>query len=118
MVAAGLGGHPDLLQRFLQVDDDLALVCKGERDHGSDALVVDIGVAFVVHPVAMCLHRFEQGFGLVQIVEVGHYNFTMLNAKQILVSAIVLVSCVLNLTACGQTGPLYLPLPPAAAVAK
>ncbi|HPW85472.1 MAG TPA: lipoprotein, partial [Rhodoferax sp.] len=40
---------------------------------------------------------------------VGHYNFTMLKAKQILVSAIVLGAVVLNLAGCGQTGALYLP---------
>ncbi|NVO07558.1 MAG: lipoprotein [Rhodoferax sp.] len=38
----------------------------------------------------------------------------MLNAKQILVSAIVLACCALQLTGCGQTGPLYLPSPPGA----
>jgi predicted small lipoprotein YifL len=38
----------------------------------------------------------------------------MLNAKQILVSRIVLGCALLNLTACGQTGPLYLPTKPAA----
>jgi len=33
----------------------------------------------------------------------------MLNAKQILVSTIVLAASVSNLSACGQTGALYLP---------
>jgi predicted small lipoprotein YifL len=37
----------------------------------------------------------------------------MLNTKQILVSAIVLASSMLNLTACGQMGPLFLPAKPA-----
>ncbi|MDO8699365.1 MAG: lipoprotein, partial [Rhodoferax sp.] len=33
----------------------------------------------------------------------------MLITKQILVSALVLGACVLNLAGCGQTGALYLP---------
>jgi predicted small lipoprotein YifL len=37
----------------------------------------------------------------------------MLNAKQILISPIVLGCALLYLTACGQTGPLYLPAKPA-----
>ncbi|RFO97917.1 hypothetical protein DIC66_04095 [Rhodoferax lacus] len=42
----------------------------------------------------------------------------MLNANRILVSVLVLVVCVLNLTACGQTGPLYLPAPPVGTAPK
>jgi predicted small lipoprotein YifL len=37
------------------------------------------------------------------------YNFTMSKTKQILVIAMVLGFYGLNLTGCGQTGPLYLP---------
>jgi len=40
----------------------------------------------------------------------------MSNAKQILASVLVLAICGLNLSACGQTGDLY--LPSAAAPAK
>ncbi|MFZ2308647.1 MAG: lipoprotein [Rhodoferax sp.] len=37
----------------------------------------------------------------------------MLNAKQILVTALVLATGVVGLTGCGQTGSLYLPARPA-----
>ncbi|MFZ1608748.1 MAG: lipoprotein [Rhodoferax sp.] len=36
----------------------------------------------------------------------------MLRAKQILVSALVLVVCMVGLSGCGQTGSLYLPKRP------
>jgi hypothetical protein len=118
MKTTGLGRQPDFLQGFLQVDDDLAAVREGQGDHGAHTLVVNIGVAFVIHPVTVRLQGFEQGFGLIQIFEVGHYNFTMLNAKRILVSAVIILGGVLQLSACGQTGSLYLPTPPAATGAK
>jgi predicted small lipoprotein YifL len=35
----------------------------------------------------------------------------MLKARQILFSMVVLGACVLNLSACGQTGDLYMPGP-------
>jgi predicted small lipoprotein YifL len=35
----------------------------------------------------------------------------MLKARQILFSMVVLGACVLNLSACGQTGDLYMPSP-------
>ncbi|MBK6323676.1 MAG: lipoprotein [Burkholderiales bacterium] len=39
----------------------------------------------------------------------------MLRVKQILVSALVLVVCMVSLSGCGQTGSLYLPKRPAPA---
>jgi len=39
----------------------------------------------------------------------------MLQTKSILVSAIVLATCMAGMTACGQPGALYLPVEPAAA---
>jgi len=41
-----------------------------------------------------------------------------LNAKQILVRALILGSLGLILAGCGQTGSLYLPSPPVAAAPK
>ena len=72
-------------------------------------MIVHIGIRCIVESVTAFFHRFEQGFGVIQEFGVGHYNFTMLKAKQILVSAIVLGAVVLNLAGCGQTGALYLP---------
>ncbi|MDO8252866.1 MAG: lipoprotein [Rhodoferax sp.] len=46
---------------------------------------------------------------------VGHYNFTMLLSRRILVSAIILGISAVSLSACGQQGALYLPTEPAAA---
>jgi predicted small lipoprotein YifL len=46
---------------------------------------------------------------------VGHYNFTMLLVRQILVIALVPASGAVSLSACGQQGPLYLPTEAAAA---
>lgn len=109
VVTAGLGGHPDLLQRFLQIDDDLAPVGKGQGDHSSHPLVVDICVRFIIDLIAAGLYGFQQRFRSVHEFRVGHYNFTMLTTKQILISALALGASVLNLSGCGQTGPLYLP---------
>ncbi len=45
---------------------------------------------------------------------VGHYNFYMLKAAQILVRPLALALSVLTVAACGQTGSLYLPAKSAA----
>ena len=52
MESTGFGRHPDFLQRFLQVDDDLAMVCKGQRDHAARALIVNIGIGVIVEAIA------------------------------------------------------------------
>src|SRR5690606_3543300 len=75
--AARAGGQPHLLQRLLQVHDDLAAVGKGERDHAADALVVDVRVAAVVDAVAARLDAGEQGFRAIEVFQIGHYNFHM-----------------------------------------
>jgi predicted small lipoprotein YifL len=113
MVATSFGSHPHFVQRLLQIDNDLAPVSKRQCHHATGALVVYIGIGFVVDTVAGGLYPFEQSFGLVHEFGVGHYNFTMLYPKQILVSTLILGAGVLNLVGCGQTGALYLP-PPAA----
>ena len=48
---------------------------RGERDHAADALVVDVGIRAFVDPVAARLDAGQQGFGPVEVFEVGHYNF-------------------------------------------
>src|SRR6478609_5355519 len=118
--AAGAGGEPHFLQRFLQVDDDLAAVLEGERDHSAHPLVVDVRVALLVDSVAAGLDAGQQSFGAVEVIEVGHYNFQMFGVHQILVSAsmrrLALAACgVVLLAACGQKGPLFMPKGEAAA---
>jgi 4-aminobutyrate aminotransferase len=51
VIAARTGCQPHLVQGLLQVDDDLALVLKGEGDHAAHALVVNVGIAIVVDEV-------------------------------------------------------------------
>jgi predicted small lipoprotein YifL len=109
MVAARLGGHPYFMQRFLQVDDDLAAVRKAEVYHAAGALVVNIGIRFIIDSVAGHLYCFEKRLCTIHEFLVGHYNFGMLKATQILVRHIALALVVLTLAACGQTGALYLP---------
>jgi predicted small lipoprotein YifL len=114
VVAAGPGRQPDFLQRFLQIDDQLASVSESDRDHAADALVVDVGIGCIVDAIATALDRSKCGFCAVHVLRVGHYNFAMLNVRQILVSAVGLALVGVGLTACGQKGPLYLPTDPAA----
>lgn len=63
--SACFGGHPDFLQRLLQVDDDLAAVGKRQRDHAASALVVNVGIAGIVDPVACPLNGGQGLFGVV-----------------------------------------------------
>ena len=80
--APRLSRHPHLMQRFLQVDDDLRAVGECQRDHAAHALVVHIGVALFVNAVAAQFDRAQQRLGAVQVgsvgggcsVKVGHYN--------------------------------------------
>lgn len=44
VVAPGSRCHPHLLQRLLQVDDDLTAIGEGQRHHPPTALVIDISV--------------------------------------------------------------------------
>lgn len=103
------------MQRLLQIDDDLAPVGKSQRDHAARALAIDIGIRFIIDPIAALLHCQQQLLGMVHEFKVGHYNFSMLRAPQILVSTIILAASVASLGACGQRGPLYLPTEPASA---
>jgi predicted small lipoprotein YifL len=109
----------------LQIDDDLAAVVKAQRDHAAGALVVDVGVRFIVDAVTSPLYRLQNGLSQVQVFELGHYNPIMfallLRHNQILgrralatrphglaaygLSALLLLA----LTGCGQKGPLFLP---------
>jgi predicted small lipoprotein YifL len=102
------------VQRLLQIHDDLTRVRKSQRNHGADALIVDVGVGRIVQAVARLLHGFEQKFCLVKKLGVGHYNLRMFHA-QILVRMIALGALVAVLGACGQKGALYLPTRPALA---
>ncbi len=109
------GGQPDLVQGFLQVDDDLTAVSKGQRDHATGTLVVDVSIGVIVQVIAADLHAHEQAFSLVQKFKVGHYNRCMLKVLKILVTAHALVGGAAILTACGQKGPLVLPGTPESA---
>ena len=95
-------------------------VAEGERDHAADPLVVDVGIGLVVDAIAAGFDAASSGLGAVHVLGVGHYNFTMLNVLQILVSAplarLALALCAIGaLAGCGQKGPLYLPTGEAAA---
>lgn len=115
VVTAGLCGHPYLLQRFLQIDNNLAAVCECESHHAAHALIINIGQAFVIDSIATRLDVSKETLGVVHVVSVSHYNFTMLLNIRILVSALILVPIAVILPGCGQQGPLYLPTEPAAA---
>ena len=93
----------------MQIHDDLAGVGKGQRDHGADTLVVDIGVGLVIEPVAARLNSLKKSLGLVEKLRIGHYNLWMFHRLQILISWIALGVVVAALGGCGQKGALYLP---------
>jgi predicted small lipoprotein YifL len=133
MKATRFGGHPDFLQRLLQVDDDLAAVCKGQGDHAARTLVVDIGIGVIVDAVACQLNSTQGVFCVVKIFKVGHYNPVMVALFKIFQIlgrlhaaflrhglAVLLPAALLGLTGlsgCGQKGPLFIPVPPVAAAA-
>lgn len=116
VVAARFSGHPDFMQGFLLVNDNLAAIGKGQCDHAAGALVVyiDIGAGIVVYAVAAFFDGLQQLFGTGHVFEVGH-NLSMLKAFQILVRPIALAACAACLWGCGQRGSLYLPENPASA---
>ena len=72
------------MQRFLQVDDDLAAVGKADADHAARALAVQVGIGGVVDAVAACSTANRSCSGTIQGIQVGHYNLRMLRARQIL----------------------------------
>ena len=109
MKSSSLGCEPNLVQRFLQIDNDLTAIWKSQCHHATHPLVVHIRIGFVIDTVAASLYRLQQRFRLIEKFGIGHYNFTMLRTKQILVRTLVLGVGVFNLVACGQTGSLYLP---------
>jgi predicted small lipoprotein YifL len=85
-----------------------------QRDHAADALIVDIGICFVVDAVASRFDASQQRFGSIHEFGVGHYNFAMSCVSQILVSSAVralflAASVVALLGGCGQKGPLFIP---------
>ncbi len=106
--SSAFGGQPNLMQGFLQIDDDLAAVGKHQGNHAASALVVNVGLGVVIDPVTTGLNDFE--YLLCQVHEfcVGH-NFTMLLIHQILVRTLSLGAVAVALLACGQQGALYLP---------
>lgn len=115
MKATSLGGQPDFVQGFLQVDHHLAAIGKGQGNHTADPLAIDIRVRIIIDAVTTSFDRLEQSFCTVHEFRVVHYNFTMLITNQILVRWLVLAACAFTLTGCGQTGSLYLPTRPASA---
>ena len=102
--SARAGRHPDFLQRFLQIDDDLAVAGKCQRDHATRALVVDVGISRVIDAVTGQFNGGHGLLGMVQIVKVGHYNLKMFYLHRII--TVTSLACVLS--ACGQKGPLFL----------
>src|SRR3954464_12584054 len=70
-------GEPHFLQRLLQVDDDLAAVLEAQCDHSTGPLVVDVRVALLVDAVAASLDAGQQGFGAVEVLEVGHGGYVL-----------------------------------------
>ena len=104
MKAARPGGHPDFLQRFLQVDNNLTPVGESQRDHAARALIVNVGIAGVVDAVAGLLNGSQGLLGVVQVIKVGHYNLVMFSIYRIIAATFV----VFVLPACGQKGPLFL----------
>ena len=121
------------MQRFLQVDHDLAMVRKDQSDHTANPLVVDIDKGIVIDAVATGLNGAEDGFSAVHEFRVSHYNLEMLRIPQILVSSAALAASAVarpvtmavtlsvtgvigaGISGCGQQGALYLPTEPAAA---
>jgi len=112
MKTAAASSQPHFVQGLLQVDDDLTVVWKGQRDHATRALIVDIGIGVVIQAIAADLYAREQAFSLVQKFKVGHYNRCMLKVIRILITAHALVGGAAMLTACGQKGALVLPSTP------
>ena len=115
--AAGFGCHPYFLQGFLQINDDLAAVGKGQRDHAAGALVVNVCIGLIVDPVACELDSAERLLCEAKIFQVGHYNPNMFFLSSILGRR--LSACCLRgrpaallfmtvLAGCGQKGPLFL----------
>jgi predicted small lipoprotein YifL len=120
--AAGASGQPDFLQRLLKIHDDLAAIGKGEGDHATHALVVNIGVGGIVDAITSAFYCLQSGLGVVQVFVVGHYNAIMMRTHKILgtlrksAHGVVLLTALgvgLALAGCGQKGPLYLPATPA-----
>ena len=60
------------MQGLLQVDDNLALVGQGERDHRAHALVVNVKRRAVVQMIASQLQLCQQMFCMVQKLLVAH----------------------------------------------
>ncbi len=127
MKAAGPGGQPNFLQGFLQIDDDLAAVFKRQGHHAAGALVVNVGIRFIVDPVAGYFHCLQGSFGVAEVFQVAHYNPIMFASLQIhgqilgrralsvRPQGLATIGCVAlllaSLAACGQKGPLFLPKP-------
>lgn len=84
VVATALGGQPNFVQRFLQVDHNLTPVGKRQRDHAANALIVQVRIGLVIQGIARNFYGFQRRFGMVQVVKVGHYNFRMLKWLKIL----------------------------------
>ena len=52
VIAARFGSHPNFVQRFLQIHNDLRAVAEGDGDHAAHTLVVDVGIGFIVDAIA------------------------------------------------------------------
>lgn len=124
--AAAAGSHPNFMKWFLEIDHDLASVRKGQRDHPSRALIVQVHIGGFID-VITCQFDVAQGrFGAVLVFGIGHYNSVMVEWRQILGvapiceggrvmrSTVAAVLTGLILGGCGQKGPLYLPGPESA----
>jgi hypothetical protein len=99
----------------LQVDDQLAAIGEAQGDHAADPLVVDVGRRGVVEAVAGALDGSQGRFRTIHVLEVGHYNFAMLNVRQILISAAGLFAIGVGLAGCGSRARCTCPPVPEAA---
>ena len=103
------------MQRLLQIHHDLAAIAELQGHHATDALVVDIRLRQFVDAVTTGLNGTQHQLRAIHEFRVGHYNFTMMRIRRILVSVFVLSVGAASLAACGQKGALMLPTEAAAA---
>ena len=52
VIAARFGRHPNFVQRFLQIHNDLRAVAERDGDHAAHTLVVEVGIGFIVDAIA------------------------------------------------------------------
>ena len=86
VVTAALRRQPDLVQRLLQVDNQLAFVGKAQGDHAAHALVVYVQVVLIIELIAQGFQSLQQGFCMVHEFVVGHLGW--LQSRRLTVQAV------------------------------